>query len=209
MWFLSRSDADAADESDVIDSLGEFLAQVLGPASPIESRGMFEVLQLPGEGHRWAIGAANPVTLESIEQPDTPEDAFALPRPSGEQLGSFEECETLRTLDAQAPWYMTISFDWRAPDTQIEWPRRATTAGIPHTADEDLEWLLISAAFQGTAQKPPTSMAGAVADAASEQADKVIESAKRAFSGWGTALAVGLGLATAIGIAVAIQKRRT
>ena len=160
LWVLARTDRDAPTESDVVDTTGAFLVKTLGAASPIGQRGALETIQLPGHEREWAIGAARPVALLALGQPETQEQSAELLGydTRGQLLGRYTDCPTLRTLAGQRPWLMALEFDWRAPDTRIPWPRRKTIAGVAVDDDTDLDWLLLGAAYQGVAKQPDTTL---------------------------------------------------
>lgn len=167
-WVLARTDRDGANRDQVIQTAGAFLSRVLGPASPERMRGLFDVIQSPqgpeGTG-RFFIGSARPVLITAF-QADSPQSALAqMPRLRGEIIATREQCETLRAVKAEAPWFVVARFDWRAPLSSAPWPRRAVDPfGIPFDSQTDNDWLLLAAAHQGRAKAKDSSLAKEVGD---------------------------------------------
>lgn len=190
-WLFARTDRDAVDRSEAIQTGGALLKRVLGNASPLGSRSIFEVVQSPkgpSDVGRFVIGAARPV-LVTATQDDRP---FL---PVGDLAGRAEDCKAIRAIKAERPWWVSVEFDWRGPDTVIDWPHRAVNA-LGFETDEPLalDWLLIEARHIGAAVEPDTSLGGEVAEAGGE----VVKAAADAALGAGKLVLFGAGAALAL-----------
>jgi hypothetical protein len=169
VWVLARTDRDSADLASVLQTAGGVLKRFLGQASPAATRSVFEVLQSPQDtphGARFVIGAARPVLVDAF-QASSPERAISEQPtlPAEVRTDYFSDCPTFRTIEAERPWYVTVEFDWRAPATTIDWPRRKVNfLGMPVTTDQGLDWLLLSAGYKGEAQESDTSLLDEVSD---------------------------------------------
>jgi hypothetical protein len=174
LWVLARTDRDGATAEEVRETAGAVLARKLGQASPFGTRSVFEHLSVPGsDASRYVIGAARPVVV-TASQPDTVEEAMRLSRPEGELLGRHLECDVVRSVNAERPWIVVAEFDWRAPSTQIPWPRHAVNfLGFVTDDPNDLDWLLLAATHTGKARESDTTLLGEV----SRETRKAIESA--------------------------------
>lgn len=186
-WVIARTDRDGATRDEVITTAGAFLGRILSNASPPGQRSPFD--KLPGFDDRFIVGAARPIDIIDAEQPNSSAEAAQLARPGGELLARFTDCAVIRTVAAERPWIVIADFDWRAPSTEVPWPRRRVSdLGIPSAADNDLDWLVLSASFLGRAQNPDTTIGDELADDIGRVADAMIPAAK-----W----AVGLSAAAA------------
>lgn len=187
VWVLGRTDRDGADVAAVLQTAGGVLKRFLGQASPAGTRSVFEVLQSTRDdphGARFVIGAARPVLVDAF-QATSPETAVEQqPRlPREVETDYFADCPTFRTISAQRPWYVTVEFDWRAPTTKIDWPRRAVDIlGVPLFGDQALDWLLLSAGHKGPSEESDTSLLDEVSEDTKrvivEAAEKVANAAK-------------------------------
>lgn len=148
-WALARTDRDAPNPDEVIETAAAFLIKTLGAASPAASRGMFEVLPIIGDDNRYVIGAACPARIQAV-QPSDLSETFALQMPPGEKLANYQECPVLRSVTAQKPWIVSVDFDWRAPDVVVPWPKRKVNDwGLTEDIEHGLDWLLLGASFAG------------------------------------------------------------
>jgi len=156
LWILARTDRDGATPAQVVDTAGAFLARELGGASPAQLRNFTEHIATRADGNegRFIIGAARPVTV-TVSQPEGPSGIELLAPTNAKVLANRAHCKVLRTVQAQRPWIVVARFDWRAPDTVVDWPRRKVNFGaFPTRADHDLDWLLLGAAYLGKAAEP-------------------------------------------------------
>jgi len=190
-WLFARTDRDAVDRADAIQTGGALLKRVLGNASPLGSRSIFEVVQSPkgpADVGRFIIGAARPVLITA-----TQDDRPVLPL--GDLIGRHEDCEAFRNVVAKRVWWVSVEFDWRGPDTVIDWPHRAVNV-LGFESDDPLarDWLLVEARHIGAAVEPDTSLGGEVA----EEAGEVAEAAAKAALGAGKLLLFGAGAALAL-----------
>jgi hypothetical protein len=159
VWLLARTDRDGVGAEDVVVTGAAFLMRVLGAASPISTRGLFEVAPSPRDTElkgalavgRYVIAGGRPVEIRSWR---------ARPSLGGEKLGNVQDCVPPKFVKAVEPWFVTVDFDWRPPNVDIKWPRRKVNAfGLVDTdADFDNDWLLLEARFQGVSTAPDTSI---------------------------------------------------
>lgn len=169
VWVLARTDRDGASLPDVLQTAGGVLKRFLGQASPVGTRSIFNQLQSPKDdphGARFVIGAARPVLVDAFQatSPDTANQQQPTLAPEV-RSDYFVDCPVFRTIAAERPWFVTVEFDWRAPTTVADWPRRAVNfLGIPVDTDQGLDWLLLAAGHEGEAQEPDTSLSGEVLD---------------------------------------------
>jgi hypothetical protein len=195
VWVLARTDRDGADVGEVLQTAGGVLKRFLGSASPAGTRSVFEVLQSTRDtphGARYVIGAARPVLVDAF-QADSPETAIQQQPtiPDGVRTDYFVDCPTFRTIAAARPWYVTVEFDWRAPATSVDWPRRAVNfLGMPYDPRDGLDWLLLSAGHKGKAEESDTSLL----DEVSEDTGKVILAAAEKAAAIAKPVLVGLAI---------------
>jgi len=177
VWTLARTDRDGVALDDVLQTTGAVLKRFLGDASPLGTRGLFEVIQSPKGSEneaRFFIGAARPVVVTA--KPSSGPGDFGPVPPGGELLAALEQLEEHMSVRAShAPWIVTASFDWRAPAVTIPWPRRAVNAfGVPsHTEQHGNDWLLLRARHYGAALEEDSSLSSEVGDTAAEAAKSV------------------------------------
>lgn len=199
VWVLARTDRDAADLEDVLQTTGGVLKRFLGKASPSGTRSIFEVLQSPKDDPhqaRFVIGAARPVLADAFQASSPLAALEEQPKiPEGERTDYFAQCPTPRSIAAQRPWFVTVEFDWRGKTTRIDWPRRAINfLGIPHDTDHGNDWLLIAAGHQGHAQESDTDLLSEVSDETAAQIQGAAKKVARA------AAPVLLGVAVTAGV---------
>lgn len=207
-WVLARTDRDAADEQEAVETAGAYLSRVLGYASPSNTRSVFERVSVVGDVSRYVIGAACPVLISAMQPSGFGELAERL-QFDGRLLGLYTQCDTFRTVKAQRPWVVSVEFDWRAPDTAIPWPRRSVNSlGIPsEDGDHELDWLLLGAWFAGDVQEPTcgTWWSQSV-DEVKEQVGEAVSAVKQAVVPW---LILGaVGVSVGVGIVLASKGKR-
>lgn len=180
-WVLARTDRDGARAEEVRETAGAFLSRVLGPASPLHTRSIFERIGVPGTGSaEFVIGSARPVLIDA-EQPVTLSGQWARMIPlGGEVIAQWLECPVLRTVRAQRPWIVAVDFDWRAQDTVVDWPRRRVEYGVGIQDDHQLDWLLLGAIYQGETKRPdPGTWTETTTERGGEWVDQRVQRAKK------------------------------
>lgn len=137
-WILARTDRDGATPSQVEATAIAFLVKVLGPLSPQGSGNLETVPTLDGN---YYIGAARPLRLRVSR------DVGAFAASSGKTLGHWKQQTETYQVNAETPWYVEATFDWRAPDARTDrWPRRTVNAlGWAVDRPKQLDWLLLAA----------------------------------------------------------------
>ena len=169
LWLLARTDRDAPDPGFALQSAGAFLAKVLGPASPLGERSLFEVVQSPDATDQTAkffIGAARPVTVTEGQHL------------AGAPIASWNDCDQAFAMRAQTPIVLTADFDWRAPNALVPWPRRTVNSfGVAVDEPSNLDWLLLQANDAGQSNRPDGSLGGDVAGAVKQAASSAVNSA--------------------------------
>jgi hypothetical protein len=207
-WVLARTDRDAANVEAVVETAAAYLSRVLGYASPDNTRSLFERISVMGDDSRYVIGAACPVVI-SASQPSGFDELAERLNLQGTLLGLYTKCHTLRTVNAQKPWIVSVEFDWRAPDTAIKWPRRSVNMlGVPSTdGDHDLDWLLLGAYHAGDVQEPTCGSWWAQSgEYVGEQVAEVVEKVKGAVMPW---LVLGVvGISVGVGLALTSKGKR-
>lgn len=209
---MARTDRDGATAEQVVDTAGAFLARELGGASPLQLRNFTEHLSTRQDGHqgRFIIGAARPVTI-TASRPTGPTGFELLAPRTGTVLANRAHCDVLRTVNAQQPWIVTAQFDWRAPSTRVDWPRRKVNFGaFPTRSDHDLDWLLLGAAYLGRAKQPDTEWWSEVTDEWLTDFQRAAARAKEAAAAEAQRIVVPIAVAAAIagGIWLARRSRR-
>lgn len=133
-WIIARTDRDNVQADGVRLTALVVLKLWLQGASPVGMRAVYT--EHPGQ--LYAIGAARLLSLEVSEKP------LELERlPSSQR---FEDCPTVRVVNARSPWWLRISFQWHGPLVTRAWPRLSVNAiGIEDSNDQGLDWLLIEA----------------------------------------------------------------
>lgn len=208
LWICVRTDRDAPDPETVVDTAGAFLLRVLGRASP-NGFNMTDILQdpapPPGSIASWYIGAARPalVSLVSRQFPLQVSDG-------GARLGRSIECDAVRLVDADAPWYVVVEFDWRGPSTWIGWPAsKVNVLGVrsQDTRRTDLDWLVVEAWHFGGAKLPDSSLGSELGDYVEEKAGEVVDAVKKVASVGSNVLLVVAGVVVVGLLAYGYAKR--
>jgi len=133
-WIVQRTDRDNAQPDAVKLTALVVLKLWLQGASPVSMRSVYA----EHPGGLYAIGAARLVAIDVSAKP------FELePLPSSH---TFADCPVVRVVNARAPWWLRVSFQWHGPQTVRTWPRMSVNAiGIEDDNDQGLDWLLIEA----------------------------------------------------------------
>lgn len=159
-WTLVRTNRDAPTVDEVIQTTGAVLRRFLGNASPLATRGFFEVIQdphTPGVLGSFIIGAARPVDIVYVSQDPPTREMQSL----GGILGRSQDCKKVRLVKSNNPWFVVVDFDWRGEAVQIPWPARAVDIfGDQQEQTHSLDWLLAEARLLSPkTQKPDTTLA--------------------------------------------------
>lgn len=208
VWLLARTNRDAPSSEEVAESTAAFLIKVLGFASPVGSRGLFETMASPNGQRRYYIGAARPVEILTVQQSPITE---GIP---GAVYARREDCPEpeLAFVAGKSSWYVLVAFDWRGDETVIPWPRRRVSwLGTVSTDDpsEPFDWLLLQASHVSAVPlHEDSSLAADVADAASEYWVSAKKEMKRLVKSSIPAVVVALGLGMGLALIWA-SKRAT
>jgi hypothetical protein len=207
LWLLARTDKDAPTPADVVDTAGAFLLRALGRASPSG----FDATEIikdpeppPGALAAWYIGAARPALVVYVGQ-QYPQNFR-----EGQRLGRSMECDAVRLVQADRPWYLLVEFDWRGPETWASWPAsKVSSLGIrsQDTRRTDLDWLAVEAFYQGPAELPDSTLGEQVGDYVEEKADKAIEAVGDLASKGSKTILIAAGVAVAVLLAYGFAKR--
>lgn len=136
-WLVQRTDRDAADASDAVESLGAALNRWLNQASPAGLRGVFSTLHASSTGGRFVIGAARPILCQVHRDRPPPPEGLVID-------GKNEHSPLPRRVRALRPWYLSLTFDWKGGPISIPWPHHfASVLGSTCSSDLDLDWLLL------------------------------------------------------------------
>lgn len=202
VWLLARTNRDAPNEQEVVESTAAFLIRALGMASPLATRSPLEVVASPGGERRYYIGAARPVEVTAVSRE-------RLAMPSGEVVARREDCPEpyMSHVSGVDIWYVLVEFDWRSDAVDVPWPRRRVNWlgwASDDKPEEPFDWLLLEAVKQGDVKHDDSSLMGDVKVVATEYWD----AAKKEFR----SLAEGaklpmMVLLFGVGVAVAFMAR--
>lgn len=207
LWIIARTDKDAASAGDVITTAGAFLLRVLGYASP-SGYDRTEIIQdpapPPGALAAWYIGAARPALVVRVTR------TYPVDASDGSRLGRSIECDAVRFIDADQPWYVVVEFDWRGPLTWISWPASKVSAlGIrsSDTRRTDLDWLVVESWFLGAARLPDSTLGGEIVDFAGEKVEAAADKIKEIATSGAKSLAVVAAVTVAVLLAFGYARR--
>lgn len=178
LWILARTDKDAPTPQDVVDTAGAFLMRVLGQASP-QGYSRTDIIKDPdppqGSLAAWYLGAARPTVVTRVSQSYP---LNAVPE-SGRRLGRSIECDSVRLVKADRPWYVVAEFDWRGPKTFVSWPASKVSAlGIRSRdtrGETELDWLAVEAWHLGNAQEPDSTLGNEIVKYGKEKAEDLAD----------------------------------
>lgn len=148
VWVLARTDRDAPSPEQARESAAGFLDYYLGDGGVITP---FESPLGPDDVSRYYIGAARPIEFRASLQ---------RPAIAGGNRQVYTDQPGVFAIRATQPWYIVAEFDWRGPETTVDWPHQAkahSNVPLPDSDRVKLDWLLLESRHQSPQAKWPDS----------------------------------------------------
>jgi hypothetical protein len=148
-WRFIRTDRDGASRDEILNMVGPIMAFCLSEAM---TSGPQEKVIKTGE-LQWRAGAARPIVAL-----DASRDLIALPAGKVIADRKYALPDRIPTVRGSAPWYVTLSFWWRADQREITYPAQVVSAlGLASHGElgSSSDWLLDQAVVPVAADADP------------------------------------------------------